>query len=130
MGTAGLSVEDTYLTNAVKHFKFEQRGKRRLHVKPTIGEIKACHLWLAEELRLVRPKLVLALGATAARAVLGRTVTIAALRGRPLPLIEATHAWVTVHPSYLLRIPDETPRRAEYARFVRELEAVNAWLQR
>ncbi|HTW37956.1 MAG TPA: UdgX family uracil-DNA binding protein [Steroidobacteraceae bacterium] len=126
---AGIERHAVFITNAVKHFKFKQRGKRRLHVKPTIGEIKACHFWLAEELRLVRPKLVLALGATAARGVLGHTVTVAALRGRPLPLTEATHAWVTVHPSYLLRIPDEAPRRAEYARFVRELEDVNAWVR-
>lgn len=125
---AGIERRAVFVTNAVKHFKFEQRGKRRLHVKPTIAEIRACHWWLAEELRLVRPRLVLALGATAARGVLGRSVTIASVRGRPFPLVGDAHAWVTVHPSYLLRIPDEAQRRVEYARFIRDLEEVNAWL--
>ena len=129
LAEAGIDRRGVFVTNAVKHFKFEQRGKRRLHVKPTIGEIKACHFWLAEELRLVRPKLVLALGATAARGLLGRTVTISAVRGQPMPLGTGTHAWVTVHPSSLLRIPEEASRRAEYARFVRELEQVEAWLR-
>jgi uracil-DNA glycosylase len=130
LGEAGIDRRGVFVTNAVKHFKFELRGKRRLHVKPTPGEIRACHGWLAEELRLVKPKLVLALGATAARALLGRTVTISAMRGRALPLTGETHAWVTVHPSYLLRIPDEQPRREEYLRFVRELKEVKGWLEK
>jgi uracil-DNA glycosylase len=128
LAEAGIDRRAVFVTNAVKHFKFEQRGKRRLHVKPTASEIKACHFWLAEELRLVKPKLVLALGATAARGVLGRSVTISAVRGRALALAGGAHAWVTVHPSYLLRIPDERSRRAQYARLVRELGEVNSWL--
>jgi DNA polymerase len=118
---AGMDRTSVYVTNAVKHFKFEPRGKRRLHVKPSADEIHACNWWLAEELRLVSPKLVIALGATAARALLGRVVTIAQTRGSPLRLSETTHLWVTIHPSFLLRIPDETKKRAEYQRFVEEL---------
>jgi uracil-DNA glycosylase family protein len=126
---AGIDREKTYVTNAVKHFKFELRGKRRLHAKPNAQEIQACHWWLAQELQHVKPRLVIALGATAARAVLGRAVTISSTRGVATPLSEDRDAWVTIHPSYLLRIPDEVQQRAEYARFVQELEAAREWLQ-
>jgi uracil-DNA glycosylase len=126
---AGIDRKATFVTNAVKHFKFEQRGKRRLHMKPNAGEIKACNWWLSEELKLVRPKLVVALGATAARAILGKTVTISATRGRPTPLTSDVHAMVTIHPSSLLRIPDEAERRTEYFRFVKELKAAHDWLR-
>lgn len=125
---AGLERRSIYVTNAVKHFKFEQRGKRRLHMKPSIGQITACNGWLREELRLVRPKLVLALGATALRGLLGRAVTIASLRGRAVPLDDTTHLWATVHPSYLLRIPDEPQRHSELLRFTEELRAARSWL--
>ena len=125
---AGIERRSVYVTNAVKHFKFEQRGKRRLHVKPTTAEIKACHFWLDEELRLVEPQVAVALGATAARALLGRTVTIGAVRGRPLQLPSGLHAWVTVHPSYVLRLPEERDRHAELARLVADLKAAHAWL--
>ncbi|HTV49583.1 MAG TPA: UdgX family uracil-DNA binding protein, partial [Steroidobacteraceae bacterium] len=125
---AGIDRRLAYVTNAVKHFKFEQRGKRRLHVKPTPAEIKACHFWLQEEMRLVKPPLTMALGATAARALLGRGVTITAVRGRPLPLPSGAHVWVTVHPSYLLRLPEERDRHAEFARFVGDLQAASAWI--
>jgi uracil-DNA glycosylase len=118
---AGMDRQSVYITNAVKHFKFEPRGKRRLHVKPNAGEIQACNWWLEQEMRLVSPKLVIALGATAARALLGRVVTIAQTRGSALPLSDTTDLWVTIHPSFLLRIPDERRRRAEYRRFVQEL---------
>ena len=118
---AGMDRKSLYITNAVKHFKFEPRGKRRLHVKPSAGEIEACKWWLEQEMRLVSPKLVIALGATAARALLGRVVTIAQTRGSALPLSDTTDLWVTIHPSFLLRIPDERRRRAEYQRFVQEL---------
>ncbi len=125
---AGVDRRKLFVTNAVKHFKFEQRGKRRLHMKPALPEIKACNWWLLEEMRLVEPRLVVALGATAARAVLGRTVTISAMRGAAVPLSETTHAWVTIHPSFLLRLPDEASRRGEYSRFVDELRKANEWL--
>src|SRR3984893_12866064 len=125
---AGMDRKSVYVTNAVKHFKFEPRGKRRLHVKPSAGEIQACYWWLEEELRLVSPKLVIALGATAARALLGRVVTIAQTRGSALRLSDTTHLWVTIHPSFLLRIPDERRRRAEYQRFVEELTEAPRWV--
>jgi DNA polymerase len=125
---AGMDRQSVYVTNAVKHFKFEPRGKRRLHVKPSVGEIQACNWWLEQELRLVSPKLVIALGATAARALLGRMVTIAQTRGTPIPLSRTTHLWVTIHPSFLLRIPDDVTRRAEYLRFVQELTDARQWI--
>jgi uracil-DNA glycosylase family protein len=125
---AGMDRESVYVTNAVKHFKFEPRGKRRLHVKPNASEIQACNWWLEEEMRLVSPKLVIALGATAARALLGRVVTIAQTRGSPIQLSETTHLWVTIHPSFLLRIPEEARKRAEYQRFVQELTDAHRWV--
>jgi DNA polymerase len=125
---AGMDRKSLYITNAVKHFKFEPRGKRRLHVKPSAGEIEACKWWLEQEMRLVSPKLVIALGATAARALLGRVVTIAQTRGSALPLSDTTDLWVTIHPSFLLRIPDERRRRAEYQRFVQELTEAHRWI--
>jgi uracil-DNA glycosylase len=127
---AGMDRQSVYVTNAVKHFKFEPRGKRRLHVKPSASEIQACNWWLEQEMRLVSPKLVIALGATAARALLGRVVTIAQTRGSPIPLSETTNLWVTIHPSFLLRIPDEMVRRAEYMRFVQELTDASRWIAR
>ena len=125
---AGMDRKSVYVTNAVKHFKFEPRGKRRLHVKPSAEEISACNWWLAEEMRLVSPKLVIALGATAARALLGRVVTIAQTRGSAIQLSDTTHLWVTIHPSFLLRIPDEDKKQAEYQRFVKELTAAHHWV--
>jgi DNA polymerase len=125
---AGMDRKSLYITNAVKHFKFEPRGKRRLHVKPGAGEIEACRWWLEQEMRLVSPKLVIALGATAARALLGRVVTIAQTRGSALPLSDTTDLWVTIHPWFLLRIPDERRRRAEYQRFVQELTEAHRWV--
>ena len=125
---AGMDRKSLYITNAVKHFKFEPRGKRRLHVKSSASEIQACNWWLEQEMRLVSPKLVIALGATAARALLGRVVTIAQTRGSALPLSDTTDLWVTIHPSFLLRIPDERRRRAEYQRFVQELTEAHRWV--
>jgi len=124
---AGIERSSVFVSNAVKHFKFEQRGKRRLHAKPSIAEIKACNVWLLEELRLVQPQLVIALGASAARGVLGRAVTISATRGRAIPLPQGPHAWITIHPSFLLRIEDEAQRHTEYQRFVRELAQADSW---
>lgn len=125
---AGLSRETVYISNAVKHFKFEPRGKRRLHIKPAASEVQACGWWLSEELRLVAPKLVMALGGTAARALLGRPVIVSQLRGSPTRLSPTLHLWVTIHPSFLLRIPDEKRRHSEYQRFVRELTDARAWV--
>ena len=122
LAEAGVDRERTYVTNAVKHFKFVRRGKRRIHDKPDGGEIAACRWWLQQELALVRPPLIVALGATAARALFGKVVTISSLRGRGHPLPEGGEAWVTVHPSFLLRVRDD--REAQYARFVEDLERI------
>jgi DNA polymerase len=117
-----------YVTNAVKHFKHELRGKRRLHKRPTVGEIRACHWWLGEELRLVRPSLVVALGATAVQSLLGKAGGVQALRGSVQPLTDRTSLWVTVHPSYLLRLPDADTREREYRAFVADLAGARQWL--
>ncbi len=127
---AGLDRHTFYVTNSVKHFKFEPRGKRRLHIKPSSGEIEACHWWLDEELRLVSPKLVLALGGTAARALLGHAVTVSQVRAAPMRLSPTAHIWVTIHPSFLLRIPDDAQRRREYDRFVQEMREAIEWVNR
>lgn len=121
LGEAGLDRAQVYVTNAVKHFKFEPRGRRRIHQKPDSSEIIACRFWLDIELAEVHPALTVLLGATAARAVLGRTVTIGRERGRPITLLGQAPALVTVHPSYLLRLPDEAAKRREYAAFVADL---------
>jgi uracil-DNA glycosylase family protein len=119
LGDAGVERGATYVTNAVKHFKFERRGKRRIHSKPDAGEIEACRWWLEQERLLIRPPLTVALGATAARSVFGKAVTITAMRGRAHDLPEGGEVWVTVHPSFLLRVQDN--KEAEYARFVEDL---------
>jgi DNA polymerase len=125
LAEAGIDRARVYVTNAVKHFKFEPRGKRRIHAKPEAGEITACRWWLEQEQLLVRPKVTVALGATAARSLLGRVVTIGRERGRPLTLPDgAGEAWITVHPSYLLRLPDREAQEVEYARFVEDLKRV------
>jgi len=107
MAEAGVAREDCYVTNAVKHFKFEPRGKRRLHKSPDTGEIKACRWWFEHEVRLVKPRVIVAMGATAARSVLNRTVSLMKERGAPIPLEEGRMALLTVHPSYVLRLRDE-----------------------
>ena len=115
-----------YVTNAVKHFKFEQRGKRRIHAKPDTGEIQACRWWIEQEQMLVRPKVTVALGATAGRSLFGRTVTIGRERGQALRLPDGGEAWITVHPSYLLRLPDPVQKEDEFARFVEDLKKAKA----
>ncbi|MBB3764471.1 UdgX family uracil-DNA binding protein [Sphingomicrobium lutaoense] len=121
MAEAGIERDRCYVTNAVKHFKFVQRGKRRIHQTPTVGEIKACNWWLEQERALVRPPLVVALGASAARALMGKAVTISKVREEGIILPDGSECRVTVHPSYLLRLPDEGARRDERARFVEDL---------
>ncbi|MBA3878967.1 MAG: uracil-DNA glycosylase [Sphingobium sp.] len=125
LAAAGIDRTRVYVTNAVKHFKFEPRGKRRIHAKPDAGEITACRWWIEQERALVKPRLTVALGATAARSLLGRTVTISRERGRVIDLPGSSgQIWITVHPSYLLRLPDEQARAAEYERFVAELARI------
>jgi DNA polymerase len=118
---AGIDRKDTFVTNAVKHFKFEQRGKRRLHKKPNAYEIDRCRWWLDLERKLVKPELTVALGVTAARALAERTLTISKVRRTVVPLESGGRMAVTVHPSSLLRMPDEASRRAAYRSFVDDL---------
>jgi DNA polymerase len=125
LAAAGITRDETYVTNAVKHFKFEPRGKRRIHAKPDAGEIEACRWWIEQEQMLLRPKVTVALGATAARSLFGKVMTISRERGRPQRLPDGGEAWITVHPSYLLRLPDEAAKEAEYARFVEDLKAAH-----
>ena len=128
LAEAGIDRSDAYVTNAVKHFKFVPRGSRRIHQKPDGPEINACHFWLAHERALIKPKLTVALGATAARSLLGKVVTIAKTRGAPIELADGSECWVTVHPSFLLRIEDEHAADLEYRRFVADLARVKARL--
>lgn len=118
---AGVDRARCYISNAVKHFKFEPRGKRRIHSKPDAGEIAACRWWIDQERALIKPRVVVALGATAAQSLLGRVVTISRARGTPVPLDDGSECHVTVHPSFLLRIDDETRKRTEYKAFVADL---------
>jgi DNA polymerase len=121
---AGISRDSVYITNAVKHFKWVARGKRRLHQRPREGEIDACTPWLVAELTVVRPRVVVCLGSTAARAVLGRNVRIKDYRGRFAQGRIAECVFVTIHPSAILRLIDREGRQAEYDRFVRDLATV------
>ncbi|WP_230532521.1 UdgX family uracil-DNA binding protein [Microvirga roseola] len=123
MEEVGISRERAYLTNAVKHFKFEQRGHRRIHSKPTAGEVKHYRPWLMKELELVRPKLVVALGGTALLALTGKSTPIS--RSRGLARFGDWPGYITVHPSYLLRLPDETTRREAYEAFVEDLRRIH-----
>ncbi|WP_439539418.1 UdgX family uracil-DNA binding protein [Sphingomonas sp.] len=128
LAQAGIDRSAAYLTNAVKHFKFEPRGKRRIHSTPDAGEINACRWWVEQELLIVRPKVVIALGATAARSLLGKAVTISRERGRAIPLDSGAEAWITVHPSYLLRLPDPEAKAAQHAAFIADLRTAAARL--
>lgn len=119
MEVAGIDRDDCYVTNAVKHFKYEQRGKRRLHQRPTMGEVRHYRWWLVKEIELVKPRLVVALGATAVLALANKALPISKARG-PAEF-ETGPGFITVHPSYLLRIPDEAAKREAYDAFVTDL---------
>ena len=119
---AGLDRNTVFITNAVKHFKFEPRGKRRLHKRPNAYEIDRCHWWLEFERKLVRPDLVVALGATAARSISGRPLAINKVRGRILDLPDGGRMLATIHPSYLLRIEDDADKRIQFRKFVTDLK--------
>lgn len=127
LAAVGISREEVYVTNAVKHFKFELRGKRRLHKKPVDAEITACYGWLKQEIVLVAPRLLVALGATAARAILGRATPIATNRGKLRDYSTGVSLLITVHPSFLLRVPEENKDR-EYERFVSDLKLARTFL--
>src|SRR5438309_8214393 len=127
---AGVDRKTAYVTNAVKHFKFVPRGKIRLHQKPNTPEIKACRQWYERELASIKPDLVVAMGATAAQSVFGKITPINKSRGRLIDLEEGTRALVTVHPSYLLRLPDEDAKAREYERFVDDLKIAADFLKK
>jgi uracil-DNA glycosylase len=119
---AGIERKLVFVTNAVKHFKFEPRGKRRLHKRPNAYEIDQCHQWLDVERAIVKPDIVVALGATAVRSVCGRPLAINKIRGRVLPLKDGGRMLATIHPSYILRIDDEADKRAQYRHFIADLK--------
>jgi DNA polymerase len=121
LAEAGIPRDDVFVTNAVKHFKHEMRGKRRLHKRPNAYEIERCKIWLDLEREIVEPVAIVALGATAARSLFGRPITIAKLRGQSLHLSDGTAALVTIHPSFLLRIEDAVDKAREYRNFVADL---------
>jgi DNA polymerase len=118
---AGIDRKAVFVTNAVKHFKFEPRGKRRLHKKPNAHEIDRCHWWLDIEKALVKPQIVVALGATALRSIAGKPLSISKVRGRFLPMRTGGRFIATIHPSYLLRIRDEADKREQFEMFVEDL---------
>ena len=118
---AGVDRTQVYVSNAVKHFKFEPRGKRRIHSKPNAGEISACRWWIDQERALIRPRVIVALGASAGHALLGRAITISRMRGTPVLLEDGSECHITIHPSYLLRIDDDARAQQEYHQFVDDL---------
>jgi DNA polymerase len=121
---ADMTRSEIFVTNAVKHFKHEPRGKRRLHKTPNAGEVRACRWWLDHERALIKPRVIVALGATAAKAVLGRPVAVMKARGATGPLPDGAEGFITVHPSLLLRIPDADAKAMAFRDFVRDLKAV------
>ena len=121
---AGIARRKTYVTNAVKHFKFEPRGKRRIHSRPNGGEIQACRWWLDKELGLIRPKLAVALGATAIQSLLGRALPVTKARGQVVEREDGLRVFITIHPSFILRIRDQADKAAERARFLADMKAV------
>ena len=123
IGAAGIDRSTVYVTNAVKHFKFAPRGKKRLHQKPNAGEIAACRFWLNLERSFVRPQVIVALGATAVQSLVGSRATISRLRDAPITLDDGTLLCATIHPSFLLRMPDRQRSAEERARFVADLKA-------
>jgi DNA polymerase len=126
---AGIDRRQVYVTNVVKHFKWEPRGKRRIHAKPNSAEIAACRPWLETEIALVKPQVLVCLGATAAQALLGRAFKVSQQRGRFVPSDLAPRVTATVHPSSILRAPDDESRHAEMKHFVADLKRVAAELE-
>ncbi len=129
LAAAGLERSSAYVTNAVKHFKFTSYGRRRIHQKPDRSEIDRCRFWLLREIEIVDPRLIVAMGVTAARGVLGRTITIRRERGRFRPYPPDREVYVTIHPSFVLRIEDETAAEAALREFVEDLRRVRMRLE-
>jgi DNA polymerase len=125
LAEAGLERGETYMTNAVKHFKFERRGSRRIHLKPTAREVSYYRPWLIKELELVQPRLVVALGATAVLALTGKNIPIVRARG-PAEFLERFSGYITVHPSYLLRLQDDASKKEGFKAFVEDLKRIRA----
>jgi DNA polymerase len=123
LAEAGMDRAKVYVTNAVKHFKNEPRGKKRLHKRPNRYEVEVCRVWLTQEISLVRPQLVLALGVTAAGALAGRPVVLSRERGKVIEFADGQRGMVTVHPSSLLRMPDQAARHDAFATLVKDLKA-------
>jgi uracil-DNA glycosylase len=128
LAEAGVDRARVYVTNAVKHFKFEPRGKRRLHKRPNAGAISVCHRWLLGEIEATRPKLVVALGATAAQSLAGRPIPIQTNRGALVEIAGGVRAMITIHPSAILRLQDDGERRPAYDGFVRDLALIAKFL--
>ena len=128
MAEAGIDRSTAYVTNAVKHFKFKPQGKRRIHDRPNVGEINHCRWWLTREVETVQPDLIVALGATAARSLTGKTSAIGANRGKILQSIEGVPVLVTIHPSYLLRLPDADAAERERSSFVEDLRHAASYI--
>ena len=124
LAEAGVNRRRIYVTNAVKHFKFEPRGKRRLHKRPNASEIKICRRWLFDEIEAIGPRLIVALGATAAQSLTGRAIPVQSNRGTVLDAANGVRVFVTIHPSAVLRLQDEEEKRSAYASFVNDLRSI------
>ncbi|TRC89562.1 UdgX family uracil-DNA binding protein [Mesorhizobium sp. WSM4310] len=121
---AGVDRQKVYVTNAVKHFKFEPRGKRRIHSKPNAGEVQACRWWLDKEFELIKPNLAVALGATAALSLLGKATPVMKMRGQVIEREDGLRVFITIHPSFVLRIREAADKEAERERFLRDMREV------
>ena len=121
---AGVDRQKVYVTNAVKHFKFEPRGKRRIHSKPNAGEVQACHWWIYREFALIKPGLAVALGATAALSLLGKAIPVTKMRGQVIEREDGLRVFITIHPSLILRIHEPADKEAERERFLQDMKQV------
>ena len=121
---AGVDRQKVYVTNAVKHFKFEPRGKRRIHSKPNAGEVQACRWWLDQEFELIKPHLAVALGATAALSLLGKATPVMKMRGQVIEREDGLRVFITIHPSFILRIREPADKEAERERFLHDMKQV------
>ena len=130
LAESGIDRSAVYVTNAVKHFKSEPRGKRRIHKKPSAGEVAACQPWLEAEIAAIRPEIIVCLGATASQALLGRQFRVSESRGQFVKSPLAPYVTATVHPSSLLRAPDEESRRRGIAQFIRDLRKVGSLIKK
>lgn len=129
LAEVGIARESVYVTNAVKHFKWEPQGKRRKHKKPSAAEVAACRPWLEAEVQAVKPRTIVCLGVTAAQSVFRKVARLHELRGRPWDTLLAPNVFVTIHPSAVLRVPDAKQRQEEYRRFAQDLRRIRRFLQ-